>query len=114
MHKFCLTKQNILSKSEITKAFNNVETKIYSEHFTYLISDRETDNPGICVILAKKNIKKATQRNQCRRVIKEYFRLNKELLSHKCLVVLGKKPASVASKEQLWQSVKNLQNALER
>lgn len=112
-HNFCLTKQNILSKEEITKVFDNVETKISSDHFTFLIGGRLKTEAGFCAILAKKNIRKATKRNLCRRLLKEAFRINKEFLKYKGLVVLSKKPADKASKEELWQSIQKFQQFLQ-
>lgn len=114
LRKFCLTKQNILNKDEIKQAFNSVEKKFSTPHFTFLLSKRDIKEPGICVILSKKNIKKATKRNLCRRVIKESFRLHQDLLTQKSLVVLSKKAASEATKEELWQSIKNFQQFLEK
>lgn len=109
---FCLTKQNILDKSEIKQAFDNVDTKLGTLHFTFLLSHRTHKEPGMCAILPKKSIKKATKRNLCRRIIKESFRLHKDLLEQKSLIVLSKKTASQATKEELWQSIKNFENFL--
>ncbi|AXH29122.1 ribonuclease P protein component [Francisella opportunistica] len=104
-HNFCLTKQNILDKSEIQQAFDSVENKLSTLHFTFLLGARSIKEAGLCVILTKKNIKKATKRNLCRRIIKESFRLHKDLLDHKSLIVLSKKTAAQATKEELWQSI---------
>ncbi|QLE79086.1 ribonuclease P protein component [Francisella sp. Scap27] len=111
---FCLTKQNILSKEEITKVFDNVENKISSNHFTFLIGERVGKEAGFCAILAKKNIRKAVKRNLCRRLLKEAFRVNKSFLDHKGLVILSKKPADKASKEELWQSIQEFQQFLQK
>lgn len=111
---FCLTKQNILSKEEITKVFNSVETKISSDHFTFLIGERAVKTAGFCAILAKKNIRKAVKRNLCRRLLKESFRTHKDFLEHKGLVILSKKPANEASKEELWQSIQKFQKFLKK
>ncbi|ASG67105.1 ribonuclease P protein component [Francisella halioticida] len=108
VHNVCLTKQNILNKSEIKQTFDNVENKLSTLHFTFLLSKRNIEDPGICIILPKKSIKRATKRNLCRRLAKEFFRLNKFLLDQKSLIVLGKKPASQATKEELWQSLEKL------
>jgi ribonuclease P protein component len=108
-----LKKQNILTKDEVTKTFSNVEAKLSSTHFTFLLSTRSINEPGLCAILAKKNIKKATKRNLCRRLLKESFRAHKDLLANKSLVVLSKKPAGEATKEDLWQSIRKFQQFLE-
>ncbi|AJC48438.1 ribonuclease P protein component [Allofrancisella guangzhouensis] len=113
-HKFCLSKQNILNKNEIQQAFDKVQAKLHSSNFTFLISQRSSNEPGLCVILAKKNIKKATKRNLCRRLIKEYFRQHKGLLNNKSLIVLGKKQAAEATKEDLWQSIEKFHQFLEK
>lgn len=105
LHNFCLTKQNILDKSEIQQAFDSVENKLSTLHFTFLLGKRSIKEAGLCMILTKKNIKKATKRNLCRRVIKESFRLHKGLLDHKSLIVLSKKTTDQATKEELWQSI---------
>ena len=108
-----MKKQNVLTKEEVTKTFDNVEAKLSSPHFTFLLSSRSIVEPGLCVILAKKNIKKATKRNLCRRMIKESFRAHKDFLANKSLVVLIKKPAGEATKEDLWQSIRKFQQFLE-
>lgn len=58
LHNFCLTKQNILDKSEIQQAFDSVENKLSTLHFTFLLAKRNIKDPGLCVILTKKNNKK--------------------------------------------------------
>jgi len=111
---FCISKQNILNKSEITQAFNSVNKKLYTPHFTFLISKRNIREPGLCAILPKKTIKKATKRNLCRRIIKESFRQNKSFLDQNSLVVLSKKPANQATREELWQSIEIFQDFLKK
>ncbi|AIT10308.1 ribonuclease P [Candidatus Francisella endociliophora] len=112
LHNFCLTKQNILNKSEIKQAFSSVEKKISTSHFTFLVSKRDIKEPGMCAILPKKTIKKATKRNLCRRIIKESFRQHKDFLDQTSLIVLSKKSASQATKEELWQSIARFQDFL--
>jgi ribonuclease P protein component len=106
LHNYCFKKQNLLDKSETSQIFNNTQERFGTSHFTFLLGKRNIQEPGLCVILAKKNIKKAPKRNLCRRLLKEDFRLHKDFFCSKGLVVLGKKPAASASKEELWESIK--------
>ena len=106
MHNFCFKKENLLNKSETTQVFDNTIKRFGTSHFTFLLGNRGVEEPGLCVILAKKNIKRAPKRNLCRRLLKEDFRLHKDFFSNKGLVVLGKKPAAMASKEELWESIR--------
>ncbi|MDE5007356.1 ribonuclease P protein component, partial [Francisella tularensis subsp. holarctica] len=72
--------------------------KLSTLHFTFLLAKRTIKDPGLCVILTKKNIKKATKINLCRRIIKESFRLHKDLIDHKSVILLSKKKAAQATK----------------
>ena len=110
---FCLSKQNILRADEVKKAFAGVEDKFSTPHFTFLVSPRDCDDASICAILAKKYVKKATKRNLCRRLLKESFRLNKHRLKNHTIIVLAKKPAALATKESLWESITKFYQNLE-
>jgi ribonuclease P protein component len=110
---FGLSKQNILTDDEIKKAFSDVQKKVSTYHFTFLLASRDAAEAGMCVILAKKNIKKATKRNLCRRLFKESFRCNKHRLEGKSIIVLAKKPAALATKESLWESIAKFYQNLE-
>lgn len=112
-HNFCLSKKNILDKASVTKAFDNVEKKVSTKYFTFLISKSDLDYPRICIILAKKNIKKANQRNLCRRLVKEAFRNNKNSFENKDLIVLSKMQKQEAKKEDLWDSINHFFQTLE-
>ncbi|APC97720.1 ribonuclease P protein component [Francisella frigiditurris] len=113
-HNFCLQKNNILGSDEVKKAFADVQNKISTEHFTFLIALRQKETAGVCVIIAKKNVKKAFKRNLCRRLIKESFRLNKGSFSQKSLLVIAKRSAANATKESLWASIEKFYQILEK
>lgn len=100
-----LTKSHILKAEALQSAFQKVDHKIYTPFFTFLIANNQYPNPRIGVIIAKKNVKKATARNLCRRLIKEYFRTHLAYFEGKDLIVLANKNTKHATQEQLWLSI---------
>lgn len=104
MPRNTLKKDLILRKPNIDKAFANVVKKISTEHFTFLLADIKQDRAMIAVIVAKKKVRLAIQRNRCRRIIKEGFRLHQQCLNKYAVVAIAKQPAAQATKENLWHS----------
>ncbi|WP_119344155.1 ribonuclease P protein component [Facilibium subflavum] len=103
----CLSKKNILSRKQFPLGFSHVTKKIHTRHFTFLLAERQDFDAAIGVIVAKKKVKSAVQRNQCRRIVKEGFRLNKGLFSHAYVIAIATQHAANADKSQLWQSVEH-------
>lgn len=74
---FCLTKQNILGKSEIKQAFDNVDTKLGTLNFTFLLSHRTHKEPGMCAILPKKALRKLLKEIFVEELLKNLFAYTK-------------------------------------
>ena len=114
LHNHCFHKSNVLKDNDVSKAFSNVINKFSTKNFTFLISNSENIAPAICIIIAKKNVKKATKRNLCRRIVKEFFRKNKINFENKNLIVIAKKSCATATKEGLWESIENFYQDLKK
>lgn len=72
-------------------------------HGSYLILYRANslNNPRLGLIVAKKNIKHANQRNQFKRIIRESFRINQHNLPNVDIIVLARKGALEEETQQL-------------
>jgi len=100
-----LAKVNILTAQQFRLAFCHISTKIYTEHFTFLLAKKENFSSAVGVIVAKKKVKSAVKRNLCRRLIKEAFRLNKTLFKETMVIAIATGHASYAKKKLLWASI---------
>jgi len=108
-----LKKDNIARSLEVKQAFANIYAKKHTQHFSFLITNTP-EKTAICVIIAKKNVKKAVQRNLCRRIVKEFFRHNKFFFHNKTLLVLAKSSVNNSKKEDLWISIQNFLEYLKK
>lgn len=70
-----------------------------------MIAKGDNLNVSIGVIVGKKKVKKAVQRNLCRRLNKEMFRQYKTRFAQTILIVIANHNASNATKEELWKSI---------
>jgi len=75
-------KERLKSRSTIVELFSqNQSVRIYPFKIVWLVKENETGfSPKIGVSVAKRNFKKAVQRNRIKRQMREAFRLNKSLL----------------------------------
>ena len=108
-HKHCFKKSFRLSNYEITSGFQNVKFKYVSKDFLYLISS--VVNPpqqGIVVILSKKKVKHAVDRNLIRRLFREFYRCNQDTFQDVSLIIMPRKrllQAHQFEKNSIWQNI---------
>lgn len=73
--------------------------------FTVLSRANNGTRPRLGLAIAKKNVKRATQRNLIKRVVRESFRRQKNNLKKQDFVVLCRNQASQANKKELADSI---------
>ena len=72
---------------------------------TVLVKKNNEALARLGLAIAKKNVKKAVQRNKIKRIVRESFRLNKHRLEGFDIVVLCRQKAALASKKELAMSI---------
>lgn len=79
-----------------------------SSHFTILAKNNSLSHPRLGLAIAKKNIKLAVSRNRIKRVIRESFRLNQNMLPKQDFVIMANKNADLLSNEELFKQLNQL------
>ncbi|MFW0094912.1 MAG: ribonuclease P protein component [Coxiella endosymbiont of Haemaphysalis qinghaiensis] len=84
-----------------------------SGHY-YLLYYRNNsfDYPRLGVVASRKSLKKAIIRNRARRIVKENFRLKKDLLYSMDIIFIAKSQSRGASKKELNECISQLLNQL--
>jgi ribonuclease P protein component len=75
------------------------------KYFTILAVKNNRNHPRLGLAIAKKNIRKAIDRNSIKRIIRESFRLSQHDLDGIDFVVLAKRPANQVLPQKLNQSL---------
>jgi ribonuclease P protein component len=65
--------------------------KINNKAFTLLVRENNLNHPRIGLVIAKKNLKLATKRNQVKRLLRESFRTSSQEMANYDLVVLTRR-----------------------
>ena len=110
----CLKKQNILKSKQFSLGFSTITQKIHTKHFSFLIAQSKAYTQAVGIIIGKKKVKLAVQRNLCRRLIKEGFRKNQPLFEHQYIIAIANKYAAKASKGELWTSIEVFLNTVRK
>lgn len=79
--------------------------KSSDQYFTLLAIRNDFDHPRLGLAIAKKNIKKAVNRNVIKRTVRENFRIQQQRLGSMDIVVLARKEAVDAPLELLRKSL---------
>ena len=90
--------------SEYKKVFDK-PVKSSDTYFTLLAIRNEYDHPRLGLAIAKKNVRKAVNRNIIKRAVRENFRLKQQSLGNIDVVVLARKEAIDAPSESLRNSL---------
>ena len=75
------------------------------KYFTILAVKNNQLHPRLGLAIAKKNIRKAVDRNSIKRIIRESFRLSQHNLNCKDFVVLARRQANQIALQKLNQSL---------
>jgi len=92
-------KHSIPSKEGFSEIFSSPEKKYSTDNFLLLCKDNCLEHPRLGVVIRKKDIKLAVNRNRLKRKIKGSFRLKVLELQKKDYVVFVKRKLSDKDKE---------------
>ncbi len=79
--------------------------KSSDQYFTLLAIRNDFDHPRLGLAIAKKNIRKAVQRNVIKRTVRENFRMKQQDLGNIDIVVLARREAVDAPPDLLRKSL---------
>lgn len=104
----------LLTATDYSEVFDAVDFRISSHHFLLLVKKSPLNCSRLGLIIAKKHVKLAVQRNRLKRLSRESFRTRKATSLNFDLVLLAKKGADTCSNEQcikelefIWRKLKN-------
>jgi len=103
----------LLSARDYSRVFDKA-LKVHNKAFTLLARQNQLDHPRLGLVIAKKNLKLAIQRNRVKRIFREYFRLNTNKLPNFDLVVLTRREIAQLSKKDIIRYRNDLFERFER
>ncbi|MDP4537154.1 ribonuclease P protein component [Alkalimonas collagenimarina] len=101
----------LLTPGEFNQVFQQ-PFRAGSPLFTILCTPTDRTNPRLGLIIAKKRVKLAVQRNRIKRCIRESFRLQQHRLPNIDLVVMVKGQISATENEELRTQLERIWNKI--
>lgn len=98
----------LLNAADYKAVFGNAQFKVSCRHFLVLANRNSRSSARLGLVIAKKNVALAVQRNRIKRQLRNAFRLNRELLDELDLVVLARKDADKLDNKELKDSIDSL------
>lgn len=77
MPLFTFRRENRLNKKKDISDIFSLGNSFANESFAVYFKKSVGETSKLCVIISKKNVKKSVERSRIKRLVKEFFRLNK-------------------------------------
>lgn len=98
----------LLNAADYKAVFDNAAIKVSCRYFLILAIKNNGLRPRLGLVIAKKNVAKAVQRNRVKRMIREYFRLHPEPVAGLDLVIMARKDVDTLQSSQLRERLGTL------
>jgi ribonuclease P protein component len=95
----------LLDAADFKAVFTNAQFKASSRHFLMLAISNDRLNSRLGLVIAKKHVSLAVQRNRIKRLIRDSFRHHSNLLANLDIVVLARKDADKLQNKQLAETI---------
>lgn len=104
----------LLSSADYSQVFSDA-TAVSDQSFTVLCRLNGRGYPRLGLAISKKILRKATDRNLVKRIVRESFRLRQKQLLGRDFVVLARRGLRVQQRKNIWRSLEQLwQDSIER
>lgn len=81
----------LLNSGDFKAVFDGASAKAHQQHFLILAKTNSLDTPRLGLVIAKKNIRLAVNRNKVKRIIRETFRHQQHQLGGIDAIVLARR-----------------------
>ena len=98
----------LLNAEDYKAVFSNAQLKVSCRDFLVLANRNTRSSARLGLVIAKKNVVLAVQRNRIKRQLRNTFRHNKELLNKLDVVVLARKDADKLNSKELVDTIDSL------
>jgi len=101
-------KLRLLSTADFQPVFKNARYKVSCQHILLLAVSSDSLFARLGLVIAKKNIAKAVDRNRVKRIIRESFRHNQSLLPALDIVILARSGLGALENEAVHRKIEKL------
>ena len=101
-------KLRLLGAADYQPVFKNAHYKVSCQYILILAVASTVQHPRLGLVIAKKNIAKAVERNRVKRIFRESFRHNQRLLPARDIVILARSGLDSINNEHVHKNIEKL------
>ena len=105
-------KHRLLTKNDFSQVFDGVDHRVGKGPVLILARKNQFDHPRLGLVVRKKFLKKAVDRNRLKRLARENFRLKQHQLGNLDIVLMNRSGCEDKTKKQLNQYIARAFNGL--
>lgn len=99
--------KRLLEAKHFKRVFDSPDKKLSTGYVLLLACKNDLEHPRLGLVIGKKNVKLAAQRNRLKRQIREVFRLNQHLIDNYDVVIVARRGfAEIVNDELQKQFIK--------
>lgn len=106
--------KRLLTPRHFKAVFDSPTGKVPGKNLLILARENGLDHPRLGLVIGKKSVKLAVQRNRLKRLMRDSFRLNQHLLAGLDIVIVARKGLSEIENPELHQHFGKLWKRLAR
>ena len=106
--------KRLLTPRQFKAVFDSPSGKIPGRNILLLVRENGLPHPRIGLVIGKKSVKLAVQRNRLKRLMRDSFRLNQQLLAGLDIVIVARKGLGEIENPELHQHFGKLWKRLAR
>ena len=104
----------LLNARDFKHVFDTARLKVSTPELLFLACPNDSPHARLGLVIAKKHIRLAVQRNRVKRILRESFRLNQHTVSGLDIVVLARKGLGTLDNPQIHHDCLQLWEQLQR
>lgn len=115
MSEFCFgRKHRLISSADFQAVFRQARYKVSCQHILILAIPNGLSWPRVGLVIGKRHVRQATQRNRIKRLMRESFRHNQHLLAGLDMVILARSGLGDLDNAGIHQRMERLLQDLRR
>jgi ribonuclease P protein component len=104
----------LLNSQDYQAVFDNSKLKVSSAQLLFLAYESQLAQPRLGLVIAKKNVRLAVQRNRIKRIIRETFRHERSRLPAIDVIVLARRGVDTLDNAELHRQCQQLWRQLDK
>lgn len=106
--------KRLLTSRQFSAVFDSPDGKVSNRYFLALVRNSGLLHPRLGLVIGKKNVKLAVERNRLKRVMRDSFRCHQELIGALDITLVARKGLGDVDNAELHQQLEKLWKRLAR